>query len=268
MLVIDGRLSFISGGDLGADRWDTCDHLDQDPNRRLPWGERYPARHDVAMMAEGPVAQSAAELFVERWANSGGGDLPMPEMAERSPWPEDFAADLVGVDVALTRTQPRWKHLPETQEGYRLHLECIARARRTIFLENQYLASPMIVEALCARLEEPDGPEVIAIGPSARPGLHAGEAGTPKHGVHQGQHRRTRRRGRRRRGLRACRAQHPDGHLREGRPGHQDVAVRRLCYVNCGVHPAQPREACRVDVLRGGRAHGAGREGRRGGVGR
>lgn len=169
VLVIDGRLSFISGGDLGADRWDTCDHLDHDPNRRLPWGERYPARHDVAMMAEGPVAQSAAELFVERWESSGGGRLAVPEMAELSPWPADFAADLIGVDVALTRTLPRWKNLPETQEGYRLHLACIARARRTIFLENQYLASPMIVEALCARLEEPDGPEVIAIGPSASP---------------------------------------------------------------------------------------------------
>ncbi len=169
VLIIDGRLSFVSGGDLGADRWDTCDHLDHDPNRRLPWGERYPARHDVAMMAEGPVAQSCAELFVERWANSGGGDLPMPEMAETSPWPEAFAADLIDVEVALTRTQPRWKTLPETQEGYRLHLDCIARARRTIFLENQYLASPMIVAALCRRLEEPDGPEVITIGPSASP---------------------------------------------------------------------------------------------------
>lgn len=169
VLVIDGRLSFISGGDLGADRWDTCDHLDHDPRRRLPWGVRYPARHDVAMMAEGPVAQSCAELFAERWANSGGGQLPIPEMAEASPWPATFAEDLVDVEVALTRTQPKWKNLPETQEGYRLHLECIARARRTIFLENQYLASPMIVAALCRRLEEPDGPEVITIGPSASP---------------------------------------------------------------------------------------------------
>ncbi|MDO9338431.1 MAG: phospholipase D-like domain-containing protein [Caulobacter sp.] len=169
VLVIDGRLSFISGGDLGADRWDTCDHLDHDPNRRLPWGQRYPARHDVAMMAEGPVAQSAAELFAERWENSGGGALPIPEMAEKSPWPDGFAEDLIDVEVALTRTEPKWRNRPETQEGYRLHLECIARARRTIFLENQYLASPMIVNALCRRLEEPDGPEVIAIGPSASP---------------------------------------------------------------------------------------------------
>ncbi|HYE45995.1 MAG TPA: phospholipase D-like domain-containing protein [Caulobacter sp.] len=169
VLVVDGRLAFISGGDLGADRWDTCDHLDEDPHRRLPWGKRYPPRHDVALMAEGPIAQACGQLFVDRWQKAGCGALEVPEPAEDSVWPDGFAEDLVKVDVALTRTEPAWRGQAGTQEGLKLHFDCIAAARRTIFLENQYLASPVIVEALCRRLEEVDGPEVIAIGPSASP---------------------------------------------------------------------------------------------------
>ncbi|MBI1407763.1 MAG: phospholipase [Caulobacter sp.] len=169
MLIIDGRLAFISGGDLGADRWDTCDHVDHDPHRRLPTGKRYPARHDVALMTEGPLARTCGELFVERWRRSGGGKLAVPEAAEESIWPEDFAPDLQNVDVGLARTEPKWKDQIGANEGLRLHLKAIRTARRTIFLENQYLASPVIVEALCRRLEEPDGPEVIAIGPTASP---------------------------------------------------------------------------------------------------
>ncbi len=169
VLVIDGRLAFVSGGDLGADRWDTCDHLDGDGRRRLPTGKRYPARHDVAMMMEGPVAQACAELFAGRWERSGGGPVDLPEPAEEPIWPEGFAADLMGVDVALARTEPKWKDQDGAQEGQRLHLASIAAARHTIFIENQYLTAPVIVEALCRRLEEEDGPEVIAIGPSRSP---------------------------------------------------------------------------------------------------
>jgi phosphatidylserine/phosphatidylglycerophosphate/cardiolipin synthase-like enzyme len=55
VLVIDGRVAFISGGDLGADRWDTCDHGDNVAERRLPSGKRYPARHEVSLMVDGPA---------------------------------------------------------------------------------------------------------------------------------------------------------------------------------------------------------------------
>ena len=171
LLVIDGRLAFISGGDLGADRWDTCDHTDNDPHRRLPNGKRYPARHDVAMMLEGPVASDCVDLFQGRWENSGGETLypPVPDLAQPSPWPEQFLPDFINVDVGLARTQPRWKGMPEVTEGLKLHLESIAAARHSIYLENQYLASPIIAEALEKRLLEPDGPEIVTVGPAASP---------------------------------------------------------------------------------------------------
>jgi phosphatidylserine/phosphatidylglycerophosphate/cardiolipin synthase-like enzyme len=42
-------------------------------------------------------------------------------------------------------------------------LEAIRRARKTIYIENQYFTSPIVAEALAARLAEPDGPEVVIV---------------------------------------------------------------------------------------------------------
>lgn len=171
VLVIDGRLAFVSGGDLGADRWDTCDHVDHDPRRRLPNLRRYPARHDVSVMLEGPAARDCAQLFADRWMAAGAGPLEPPEadMSIESPWPTMVTPDLIGHPVSLVRTHPGWKDEPEVAEGLRLHLAAIASARRCIYLENQYLTSPTVVEALSRRLAEPDGPEVLTIGPARSP---------------------------------------------------------------------------------------------------
>jgi phosphatidylserine/phosphatidylglycerophosphate/cardiolipin synthase-like enzyme len=53
VVIIDGAAALLSGGDIGVDRWDTCEHLDNDPRRRLPTGRHYPARHEVAMLVDG-----------------------------------------------------------------------------------------------------------------------------------------------------------------------------------------------------------------------
>ncbi|MDP1630907.1 MAG: phospholipase D-like domain-containing protein [Caulobacter sp.] len=171
VLIIDGRLAFVSGGDLGADRWDTCDHADDDRHRRLPNLRRYPARHDVSVMLEGPAARDCAALFADRWSNAGGGRLtpPDPDYTVDSPWPAFISPHLTNQTVSLVRTQPAWRETTEVLEGLKLHLAAIASARRLIYLENQYLTAPTIVEALARRLAEPDGPEIVAIGPAVSP---------------------------------------------------------------------------------------------------
>lgn len=171
VLIVDGKLAFVSGGDLSVDRWDTCEHGDGDPRRRLPNMHRYPARHDVAAMMEGPIARDCGQLFADRWERSGGGklDVPAPDYSEESPWPKGFTPDLLGQTVALARTQPKWEDAPTVNEGLRMHLATIAAAKKTLYLENQYLTAPTIVEALCRRLAEPDGPEIVTIGPAASP---------------------------------------------------------------------------------------------------
>jgi phosphatidylserine/phosphatidylglycerophosphate/cardiolipin synthase-like enzyme len=169
VVIIDGAAALLSGGDIGVDRWDTCEHLDNDPRRRLPTGRHYPARHEVAMLVDGRAAQALGEMFIDRWRNATGEALDLPERPEETPWPEGLLPDLRRVDVAIARTQAAWKHLPEVTESMGLHLCGIRAAKKLIYLENQYLTSPIIVEALAERLAEPDGPEVVTVGPARSP---------------------------------------------------------------------------------------------------
>lgn len=169
VVVIDGQTALVSGGDVSVDRWDTCEHLDNDPRRRLPNGRRYPARHEVAMLVDGRAAQALGDLFADRWRTATGEDLPLPERPEDAHWPPGLAADLCNVPVAVSRTLAAWQGRPEVTESLMLHLASIRAARRLIYLENQYLTSPIIVEALAERLAEPDGPEVVTIGPLRSP---------------------------------------------------------------------------------------------------
>ena len=55
----------------------------------------------------------------------------------------------------------------EIREVETLNLTAIAAARDVIYLENQYLASRAVVEALAARLRDPAGPEVVVVLPRA-----------------------------------------------------------------------------------------------------
>ena len=172
VVVIDDRLAFLSGGDVGADRWDTHAHLDNDPRRRLPTGHRYPARHEVSIMVEGQVASSFSQLFIDRWKASGGETLTAPrpsQVAENSIWPEHVDADLWSHRLGIARTAPHWKKADGAHEILSLYLAMIAGAKRSLYIENQYLTAAVIVEAIARRLREPDGPEIIVVGPDHSP---------------------------------------------------------------------------------------------------
>lgn len=171
VLVIDGKVGFVSGGDLAMDRWDTAAHGDHVPERRLPTGRRYPARHEVSAMVEGPAVDVLSDLFVDRWKAASGETPPAPARPNNgeTPWPSVVEADIHGQTCGVARTSPRWRDNPGAEECLALHLRSIASARELIYLENQYLTAPLIVEALAQRLDEPDGPEIVVIGPSRSP---------------------------------------------------------------------------------------------------
>ncbi|MGR4862207.1 phospholipase D-like domain-containing protein [Caulobacter sp. LARHSG274] len=169
MVIVDGAVALVSGGDIGVDRWDSLQHLDNDPRRRLPTGRHYPPRHEVAALVDGKAAEALGDLFITRWRKATGEVVAPSEKPERSPWPDGLVPNFHGVDLAICRTQPAWKGDPEVNETMLMHLASIRAARRLIYLENQYLTSPIIVEALAERLAEPDGPEVVTIGPAHSP---------------------------------------------------------------------------------------------------
>jgi len=167
VLVIDDQIAFCGGGDITTDRWDTPQHLDDDTRRRMPFGGIHDPRHEVMMCVEGEAAQAMGDLFRRRWRRATGADLPpRPSEAaasQASPWPDGLAPQFTDVTVGVARTEPAWRRDPEVRESEALHLAAIAAAKRYIYLENQYVASPVIGDALAARLAEADGPEVVIV---------------------------------------------------------------------------------------------------------
>ena len=164
VLVIDDLVAFVGGADFAPDRWDTPAHLDDEPRRIMPGGARPPARHEVMMMVDGEAARALGELARSRWLRAAKSAAPAPpEVLAQDPWPPWLPPDLEDVEVGFARTFPAWREFPEINEIEKLHLASIRSARHSIYLENQYFTSPVIGEALAARLAEPEGPEVVLI---------------------------------------------------------------------------------------------------------
>lgn len=165
MIVIDDTIAFCGGGDIGPDRWDTPEHLDDDPRRiKTPADNRcFDSRHEVMALVDGPAAHALGALFRQRWQRATGETLPGPEPVEADSWPPFVAPQMRDVEVGIARTAPAWRHEPGVREIERLTLASISAAKTTIYMENQYFTSPLVAEALAARLLEPDGPEVVLV---------------------------------------------------------------------------------------------------------
>ncbi len=165
MIIIDDAVAFCGGADIGPDRWDTPAHPDDDPRRKkTPKSKKtFDSRHEVMAVMDGDAAAALGQLFRDRWQRCtkvllGTGE-PLPPIA----WPASVTPDFQDVRVGISRTTAKWRRQAEIRENEALYLASIAAARHTIYLENQYLTSPVIAEALAERLEVPKGPEVILV---------------------------------------------------------------------------------------------------------
>jgi phosphatidylserine/phosphatidylglycerophosphate/cardiolipin synthase-like enzyme/uncharacterized membrane protein YdjX (TVP38/TMEM64 family) len=163
IVVIDDSLAFVGGLDLTHSRWDTQDHTPGDQRRQAPSGDLYPPFHDVQMMVDGEAAAALGELARERWRRATGQRPPARRRVKGDPWPLGIVPDVTDVQVGIARTEPRYLDRPQVQEVKRLYLDAIAGARRSIYIENQYLTAPAIVDALAQRLREPQGPEIVIL---------------------------------------------------------------------------------------------------------
>src|SRR6185295_2546157 len=86
---------------------------------------------------------------------------PAPTGAD--PWPASMPVDVADVDLAIARTRPASAEEPEVREVEQLYLDAIAAARRFLYFENQFFTSSVVGQALCDRLQERDGPEVVIV---------------------------------------------------------------------------------------------------------
>jgi phosphatidylserine/phosphatidylglycerophosphate/cardiolipin synthase-like enzyme/uncharacterized membrane protein YdjX (TVP38/TMEM64 family) len=167
IVVVDDQVAFVGGLDLTTGRWDTPEHLPDDPRRRDLETEPVPQPyHDIQMIVRGPVAALLGDIARERWFRATGQKLAAPgRQAPASYWPGYLAPDVENVQVAIARTIPRYKKTAEVREVEPLLLDAIAAARNTIYIEAQYFTADKIGAALEKRLEEHDGPEIVVILP-------------------------------------------------------------------------------------------------------
>ncbi|MGH2805690.1 MAG: phospholipase D-like domain-containing protein [Actinomycetota bacterium] len=141
LVVIDDAVAFVGGLDMttfGGDRYDTPDH----PARgALGW-------HDVSSCIRGPLVRDVAYHFAQRWRETTGEKLP--EAPEQPPAGRHRGQ--------LIRTVPEKIYNSVPRGDFRI-LECYIRAirsaRKIIYLENQFLWSPIIIDELAKKLRTP-----------------------------------------------------------------------------------------------------------------
>jgi phosphatidylserine/phosphatidylglycerophosphate/cardiolipin synthase-like enzyme len=144
-IVIDDRIAFVGGIDLTnfhADRWDTPDHK---PRGAVGW-------HDVATRIAGPAVRDVAMNFAMRWQAITGEELPTA------------AVPAAGGDIELqvVRTVPDGTYPRLPRGDFRIlesYLRALRAAKRFIYLENQFLWSPEILEVLREKLAHPPTPD-------------------------------------------------------------------------------------------------------------
>jgi phosphatidylserine/phosphatidylglycerophosphate/cardiolipin synthase-like enzyme/uncharacterized membrane protein YdjX (TVP38/TMEM64 family) len=165
VVVIDDRVAFVGGFDLSKWRWDSSEHRAEDARRTDPEGKPYPPFHDIQMVVSGAVAAELGELVRERWQRATGETLTPPPPSDTTPWPPSAGVALRHSEIAVARTLPSYNGQPEIREIEALYLDGIAAAEHWLYLENQYLTSQVIIAALCQRLEQTAGPEIIIVLP-------------------------------------------------------------------------------------------------------
>jgi phosphatidylserine/phosphatidylglycerophosphate/cardiolipin synthase-like enzyme len=147
-IVVDDEVAFVGGidlTDLAGDRFDGSGHP---ARRKLGW-------HDAAARLQGPAVADVAAHFAMRWREVTGEALPPPV----APAPLN-GQGTSAVQVVRTVAEDMYDRVPHGDfrilESY---LRAIRAARRFVYLENQFLWSPEIVDALAAQLRGPPAGE-------------------------------------------------------------------------------------------------------------
>jgi phospholipase D1/2 len=173
-VVIDGDLAFIGGLDITKSRWDSREHAADDPRRVNTDGEPYRPFHDVQAIVSGEVARQLRQLAAFRWKNATGNTLPGFDdacaNAATDTWPEQVPVQGRDVPACLARTWAKPDGSKVIREVERLFEDMIAAAEDNIYIENQYFTSVAITDALCARLGDKHGPEIVLVLPAETSG--------------------------------------------------------------------------------------------------
>ena len=144
-IVIDGQVAFVGGMDLTDSAGDRYDSQAHQARRRLGW-------HDVATRLHGPVVADVNDHFRLRWRELTGEDLPALE-----PPP---AAGRSTVQVVRTVAEGMYDEVPHGDfRVFESYTRALRSAENLIYLENQFLWAPELVDILADKLRHPPTPD-------------------------------------------------------------------------------------------------------------
>jgi len=162
LVVIDDSIAFCGGLDLTLRRWDTDDHAIYNAARVDPTGAGYGPYHDYQVMVDGDAARALGEVARQRWTDASR-TRPKPASTAVCPWPDAVVPDFEAAEIGIARTAPERLAAPAVDEVEKLYYRSIAAARKTLYIENQYLNCDALAESLVARAEANPDLESILI---------------------------------------------------------------------------------------------------------
>ncbi|MFJ7589674.1 phospholipase D family protein [Streptomyces sp. NPDC097617] len=177
-------VAYVGGIDLCRNRNDDASH--RGDRQSLPLARAYgphPPWHDVQLALRGPVVGDVEAVFRERWQDPAPlSRSPLVRLRERLHH-EDISADRLPPQppdpapcgthtVQLLRTYPNrllfgYPFAPDGERSIaRGYTKALRRARSLIYLEDQYLWSPRVVDCFARALRDHPRLRVIAVVPS------------------------------------------------------------------------------------------------------
>jgi len=176
-------VAFVGGIDLSHQRRDDADH-DGDP-QQAPMDHRYGDRtpwHDAALELRGPIVGDLLRTFVERWDDGHPLDVRTPHrmlvqrmarmprhpgpLSEEFPDPPKAGPHSVQVLRTYGHKHPGYPFAPQGERSIaRAYTKAFGRARKLIYLEDQYLWSELIARGINEALERSPHLRLIVVVP-------------------------------------------------------------------------------------------------------
>lgn len=177
-----GQVGFVGGIDTAHTRRDTPAHTGDRQTQSFSgvYGPT-PAWHDVQLRLVGPAVHDLATVFRGRWDDPApptrwswqalpdrvrGAARSVDPLPPLPPRPEPAGSCVVQLLQTYPRRRPRYPFAPEGERSVaRGFAKALARARRLIYVEDQYLWSPDVARIFAAALRRSPSLHLIAVVP-------------------------------------------------------------------------------------------------------
>jgi phosphatidylserine/phosphatidylglycerophosphate/cardiolipin synthase-like enzyme len=177
-----GQVAFLGGIDTARTRRDGPAHTGD--RQAQSFNEVYgptPAWHDIQLRLAGPAVHDVATVFRQRWADPApptrwpwqtlpdrarGAARPVQPLLPPAPCPEPAGSCAVQLLLTYPRRRPRYPFAPDGERSVaRGFAKALARARRLVYVEDQYLWSSDVARIFAAALRRSPSLHLVAVAP-------------------------------------------------------------------------------------------------------